>query len=607
MRHEKHTHEKHKHKHHTKHRPRKKGLSGSEKAAYIIGGIVVVAIVIFIFVKLNSDKAPAPSSSPGSIEVKNPEQYGTVDMTFHVMSQCPYGTQVEDAIAPVLEELGDNINFRLEYIGAETADGFSSLHGQPEVEGDIIQLCVQDLYPEELMTFVVCQNKNPSDLKGSVGKCAEEASINAEKINECAEGEKGKELMSESIKKSQEAQAQGSPTIYINNVLYSGARDSDSFKRSVCSALEGHPVCEGLPACSSDFDCRDTPGKIGLCENPGEEDAKCTYQDDEAITLTIVNAKECTSCDTTQLVTVLSQVFLNMEVEEVDASSSEGASLITDLGLQKAPSYVFSGNLEKTYSWQNNARLRGAFNKKDDYFVMVDEASGATYVLDAKKRKEMEELTGVKKGDNRPQIDFYVMSYCPYGNIAEEAIEPAYQLLKDSAEFNPHYVIYSNYQGGGPKYCLDEDDKYCSMHGVQELNQGLRELCVAKHLGMDAYFEFTLEMNDKCNSGNADTCWEDVAESLNLDTETISKCESDEAEEMLSKELALNTALGVRGSPTVFVEGEPYSGARSAAGYAQSLCASFETAPDECGTESLGSLGEAAPAPTAAAAAGGCG
>jgi len=586
--HEKSHHESHAKKHAATHHSAKKKKKTSY-TKYVVGALVFIAVIAFIWSR---------AGQPGPVDVDDPEQYGSVDVTFYVMSQCPYGIQVENAIEPVLDELGENIDFRLEYIAAEAGTGFQSLHGQPEVEGNIVQLCVQEHYPEDLIDFVVCQNKDPRDLVGSIDECSEGTSIDVERLKTCSEGGEGKDLLRTSIKASQAVNAQGSPTIYIDDKQYSGARDATSFKRTICQGLEGHPLCEELPACGSDMDCIGEPGKVGICENPGKKDAVCTYRDDELIELTIVNAAECSSCDTTQLKGLLSQIFLNMKIEEIDASSSKGKAFIKNLALQNAPAYVFKGDLTKTYAWQTNERIRGAFRPDDsgNFFVMLDDASGATYILDEKKRAEFEKLTGVTKGDNRPQIDFYVMSYCPYGNIAEEAIEPAYQLLKDSADFNPHYVIYSNYQGGGPKFCLDDEDKYCSMHGVQELNQGLRELCVAKHFGMDEYFEFTLEMNEKCNYNNADECWEPVAKKLGYNVERIKSCEANAWEDILSKELALNQALGVRGSPTVFVEGAAYNGARAASGYAQSLCAGFESMPDECSTESLASLGASAPA-----------
>jgi protein-disulfide isomerase len=202
---------------------------------------------------------------------------------------------------------------------------------------------------------------------------------------------------------------------------------------------------------------------------------------------------------------------------------------------------------------------------------------------EAARLAALETTLGVEKGDNKPQIDFFVMSYCPYGNVAEEAIEPAYQNLKDKAIFNPRYVVYANYGGGGSDYCI-EDGKYCSMHGVQELNQDIRELCVDKYMGIDNYFKFVLEMNDKCTSKNADTCWVQVAKDLGLDTEKISTCESDEGVELAKENYDACQALGVSGSPTVFIEGEKYSGQRTPQAFQAALCNAFEDAPEECGT-----------------------
>jgi len=38
-------------------------------------------------------------------------------LEFFVMSKCPYGVQVEKAAAPVLEQLGDNVDFHIAFIG----------------------------------------------------------------------------------------------------------------------------------------------------------------------------------------------------------------------------------------------------------------------------------------------------------------------------------------------------------------------------------------------------------------------------------------------------------------------------------------------------------
>jgi hypothetical protein len=233
--------------------------------------------------------------------------------------------------------------------------------------------------------------------------------------------------------------------------------------------------------------------------------------------------------------------------------------------------------------WVRNPNLVSSFEKiADGDYKLKDAATGASFFIDEGKREQHYEELGVTLDDNRPQIDFFVMSYCPYGNQAEEAIAPVFTKLGEHADFNPRYVIYSNYRGGGPTYCLDEEDLYCSMHGIQELNQNLREACVNEEYGMQEWFDFALAANAECTYQNVDQCWTGVAEDLDLDTEKIQDCFDERAEEIAAEELRLTQAYSVTGSPTVFIDGEKYSGSRTAAGFAAALCAAFDEAPEEC-------------------------
>ena len=581
------------------HKPRSKKKSMNWPAI----AIGAVALIIIAYLLFRGPAAPVTPESP-----KDAGKYGTAEMDFYVMSQCPYGTQVEDGFAPVLKELGGSIDFEINFIASENPDGtFNSLHGEPEVYGNKLHLCAQKHYPKQMMDFIVCQNKKYQDLVGTIEECATEAGIDATKIKTCADGAEGTELLSESAAKATAAQAQGSPTMYLNGQLYQGGRDAKSFKKAVCQILQGHPSCEGIPACDSDADSTGEVGKVGVCQNPGKTEATCTYTQDAAVKMTVVTLQGCADCNPTQLVSVLQGVFLNMEVEVVEADSTEGKAMVKKYKLEKAPSFIFDGGLPDTAAWNQNERIQAAFRLVGEEYVMLDEASGATYLLDETARKAIEKKIGVTKGDNKPQIDFYVMSYCPYGNQAEEGIEPVYQLLKNKADFNMHNVIYSNYASGYPEYCLDEESKYCSMHGVQELNQGIRELCVDKYMGSGKMIDFMMAMNKACNSGNADTCWTGVAEKLDLDVDKIETCEAQEGMVMVKKDQELNQLLGVQGSPTIFVDGAPYNGGRDPAAYAAALCGAFEDAPAECDAASLATLEGAGDPGAAAPAAGACG
>ena len=109
----------------------------------------------------------------------------SVRIDLYVMSQCPYGLQVENVMPEVKEKLGDSLDINIEFIGLEKDGKFNSLHGQPEIDGNMIQLCVKDTNPEKLIDFIVCQNENnPRDLVASIDKCAEKTGIDAAAIKE---------------------------------------------------------------------------------------------------------------------------------------------------------------------------------------------------------------------------------------------------------------------------------------------------------------------------------------------------------------------------------------------------------------------------------------
>ncbi len=515
----------------------------------------------------------------------NDAGFGSEKVIFdvYVMSQCPYGTQVEDAFIPVLKELGDSVQLNLDYIVTDLGGGnFRSLHGEPETKGNIVQLCAKEHNPEEYLDFILCVNQDARSIPGNWESCAEQTSLDIEKVRTCYEGDEGKQLLSESAARAAAAGAQGSPTMFVNGQPYQSARDPLSFKRALCANLEGHSACEGIPACGSDAECTAQPEKIGKCENPNTEEAKCVYVDPVKVDVTILNDEDCKACDVTNVVSVIQQLFKGAEIKYVPLSTDEGKQFAEELGLIYAPAYVFSKDVTETEAWSLNAQLRAAFLEVGEYYRLRDEATGASYFIDEEAKAAHFAELGVELGNNRPQVDFFVMSYCPYGNQAEELLGPVFEMFSEDADFNPRYVLYSNYQGGGPAYCFDDDSKYCSMHGIQELNQNLREICVNKHMGTEKWFEFAFAMNDNCNYQNADTCWQAVADDLGLDKEVITDCFDNEGMEILAEELRLNQVYGVSGSPTLFFDGERYAGERSSNGYAAALCSAFDTAPSEC-------------------------
>lgn len=146
------------------------------------------------------------------------------------MSMCPYGTKALNAMEEVLENFGDDIDFDIYYIVTESPDGsFRSLHGQPEVDENIRELCTIKYYEEdyEYMDYILCRNK---DIRGDWTECAEDFP----KIENCFNSEEGKELLSENAKLANELRIGASPTWMANNRYQFSGIDANTVKKNFC-------------------------------------------------------------------------------------------------------------------------------------------------------------------------------------------------------------------------------------------------------------------------------------------------------------------------------------------------------------------------------------
>jgi protein-disulfide isomerase len=529
----------------------------------VIGLVVVIAAIIIALVFISiGDGVDTPTNQtitgnftidvmPGS-EFIDPNK---VTVYINTEFLCPYSGAAsgwnEDVVlslqnsmpewepaVPALKER-DDINFIYRHL---------IIHGDDAQKAAEASECARDQGKFWEYHDVLFQNQDKTELD-ALKAYAEELGLDTAVFNECLDlGVKADIVLNdtaESVAVAQAAgQSVGTPTFVIDGKVILGAQPYSVIADEI-------------------------------------EFAKSMKNEPEFEIIAIDN-EDCWYCDTGDYLPALQEILPKASVREIQSTSQEAQDYVQELEISYLPAFVIdSPELENTHYYSTEESVRGIFRQEGNTYVVKEEIVEPLY--DAIKQKY--ELLGIEKGDNKPQIDFFVMSYCPYGNLAEEAIEPVYQNLGDNAYFFPRYVIYSNYQTGYPDYCLDEENKYCSMHGIQELNQDVRELCVDKYMGIDDYFRFVLAMNDECGYNNADTCWKPVAESLGLDTTVIENCEADEAEELLDMQLTLNSVFGVSGSPTVLIEGIKYTGSRTPAGYQQALCTYYENVPEGCGLQ----------------------
>jgi len=195
-----------------------------------------------------------------------------------------------------------------------------------------------------------------------------------------------------------------------------------------------------------------------------------------------------------------------------------------------------------------------------------------------------------------PEFRMFVMSFCPYGQKAMELVEPVVKNLGSEINFEPEYVIYdkSTYQGREAAYC---EEDVCSMHGVPELHEDMRQKCVWKY-DKENYWDYLNCINTNCNYRDVDECWKKCSDQL-TDSGKIETCQEEEGIELMRKEKTEMAKFGVSGSEALALNGQKLgmSDYRWDPNKLKALiCCGFEDAPAVCSSTIEGASASEGPA-----------
>ena len=202
---------------------------------------------------------------------------------------------------------------------------------------------------------------------------------------------------------------------------------------------------------------------------------------------------------------------------------------------------------------------------------------------------------------DKPQVELFVMSKCPYGLQMEKALIPAYDLLKKKADISIKFVSYA-------------------MHGKEEVDENTRQYC-AQQQNKDKYFSYlkcyaTSEDSAAClkssglNESNINSCVDKTNKKFNiLDKFNDQSTWLSGQYPLYPVDQDLNDKYGVQGSPTLVINGVQAEANRTPDAIKSAICSSFNNPPVECGQ----TLTLSSPQPgfgagqTQNATAGGCG
>lgn len=178
-----------------------------------------------------------------------------------------------------------------------------------------------------------------------------------------------------------------------------------------------------------------------------------------------------------------------------------------------------------------------------------------------------------------PQVELFVMSYCPYGLQAEKGILPAVKKLGSKIDFRIKFVDYI-------------------MHGKKEADENTNQYCIQKEepAKLSGYLECFAKDGDaakclasaKIDKAKVSACAAATDKEFKI-TETANSGGQTPAFDVNKKE---NDAYGVKGSPTLVVNGTVIDSQRDPDSFLKAVCSGFADKPAECGV----SISSAAPA-----------
>jgi len=182
---------------------------------------------------------------------------------------------------------------------------------------------------------------------------------------------------------------------------------------------------------------------------------------------------------------------------------------------------------------------------------------------------EVKPAQNIPKSD-KPKVELFIMSYCPYGTQTQKGILPVASLLKDKIDFKVRWVDYI-------------------MHGKKEADENTVQYCIQK----DQNAKYLAYMQCFLADANAARCYVNAS----INTVMLNNCMvATDKQYAINKTFTESTSqfprynvdsedaqkYEVQGSPTLVINGVQAESGRSPAALLATICSSFTTPPAEC-------------------------
>ena len=236
-------------------------------------------------------------------------------------------------------------------------------------------------------------------------------------------------------------------------------------------------------------------------------------------------------------------------------------SITEENGLYKLSVNIGNGQVITSYMTEDGSK----------FFPESLNMASSTAAAAANTANTTTPAANITKSD-KPKVELFVMSYCPYGTQMEKGILPAEEALGNSINFSIKFCDYS-------------------MHGDKELTENMVQYCIEK----DQTSKYDTYLKCFLNGSDSAAC----VKTAKVDQSALNSCVSATDKKysvMAKKEMKGsypafnvfkddNAKYNVGGSPTLIINGAEAQGNRDSASLLATICSAFNNAPKACSTK----------------------
>ncbi len=311
-----------------------------------------------------------------------------------------------------------------------------------------------------------------------------------------------------------------------------------------------------------------------------------TTMTDVKVNILVINDNRCSDCVAfgSQLLAQLKLLFPNMAFSTLDYSSVEGKRIYDASGLTALPAVLFDDTVKSSANYE---QVGDYLEKKGNYLSL---RIGATFDPEAEICDNGVDDNGDSKVDcgdstcskewmcmqklDKPTVELFVMSHCPYGTQIEKGMLPVAELLGDKIDFEVKFCSYA-------------------MHGKTEIDEQLSQYCIQK----ESAGKYLPYLRCFLAAGKSADCVANVS----IDAQKLSACISaTDAAYNVSRDFndkstwlsgayptfavfaADNEKYGIQGSPGLVINGVVAKTGRDSASLLEAVCVGFKQKPAEC-------------------------